>query len=402
MRVRVFLAVVVTAASAAVATGSASPSSSAKGLVTELRQSLASPYLPPGRTAAMAVDLVTGAVVFAHNGATPVAPASNEKLPVAWTALTTLGPAYRFHTEVYGNGSQVGSTFEGSLVLKGFGDPTLSARDLRRLAARVYASGIRRVTGRVLGDESFYDMQRDVAGWKSSFLGIEAPPLSSLVVDRARGWPALSPPLLAARTFRDALVARGVVVDGRPGLGRARPTAVTIASDVSVRLAHIVPSMNRDSDNFTAEMMLKQLGAVAGTAGTSAAGATVVQRTMRAAGVSVAGVRIVDGSGLSQLDRLTAGTLVQVITTALGDQAIRRPFVESLAVAGRSGTLRRRLPSLAGVVRGKTGTTNTSSSLSGLVGMRYAFSVVHVGDPVSYWEARAAQDRFVSVLAAAG
>ena len=42
--------------------------------------------------------------MFAHNETVPVLPASNEKVPVAWTALTRLGTGYRFHTEVYGVG----------------------------------------------------------------------------------------------------------------------------------------------------------------------------------------------------------------------------------------------------------------------------------------------------------
>ncbi len=394
------MAAAVAAVAFVVAPGAAAPSSSTAGLVTQLRQALRSPSIPPGRTAALAVDLSTGKVVFAHNGSLPVAPASNEKLPVAWAALSRLGPGYRFHTEVYGNGIQVGTTFEGSLVLKGFGDPTLGTPDLRRLAGKVYASGIRRVTGRVLGDESFYDDRREVAGWKSSFVGIETPPLSALVVDRAKGWPALSPPLLAARAFRQALVERGVVVDGTHGLGRAGARAPTIARDVSRTLRHVVRAMNRDSDNFTAEMVLKQLGAAAGHVGTSAGGAAVVRGAMREAGIPVSGLRLVDGSGLSRLDRLTARSLVAVIENALADPTVRGPFLSSLAVAGRTGTMIRRLPDLAGVLRGKTGTTSIASSLSGLVGTRYAFAVLHVGDPVSYWDARAAQDRFVTVLAA--
>ena len=158
-----------------------------------------------------------GAIVFAHNESLPVAPASNEKIPVSWAALTRLGAGYRFHTEVYGVGTRAGPTWDGDLVLKGFGDPTLSTADLDRLAATIRGRGIRSVSGRILGDESFYDAKRGAAGWKRYFVGGETPPLSALVVDRAQGWPALSPPLLAARAFRDALVRRGVSVAGRPG-----------------------------------------------------------------------------------------------------------------------------------------------------------------------------------------
>jgi PBP4 family serine-type D-alanyl-D-alanine carboxypeptidase len=157
--------------------------------------------------------------------------------------------------------------------------------------------------------------------------------------------------------------------------------------------------MNRDSDNFTAEMLLKHLGTLDGRRGTSARGGEVVLAEMKAAGIPVAGVRIVDGSGLSSHDRMSAETLVGVLRAGLENPRIRTAFVGSLAVAGRNGTLRSRLPSLAGIVRGKTGTTNRGCSLSGLLNGSIAFAVLQDGSPVAYWPARAAQDRFVTTLA---
>ena len=388
--------VVAVAATAAQAASAAAPHA---GVVPGLTKALKSPSLSLGRTAALAVDLKTGEVVFAHNGTMPVAPASNEKVPVAWAALTRLGPLYRFHTELYGVGARRGKVWDGDLVLKGFGDPTLSSSDLELLARKVRASGIRSVTGRVLGDESYYDRKRGADGWKPSFLGGETPPLSALVADRARGWPALSPPLLAARSLRDALVRLGVAVAGRPGLGVVPRDAASLASDVSVPLADIVRVMNHESDNFYAEMLLKEIAAAAGKVGSSTMGGRLVVATMAEAGIPVQGVRIVDGSGLSSLDRLTAVALVGVLRAGLGDPSIRAPFVDSLAVAGRSGTLSSRLSPLRGRVKGKTGTTNLACSLSGYVGRAYAFAVLQNGDPVSSWAAREAQDRFVTVLA---
>src|SRR3989442_5288757 len=85
-------------------------------------------------TAAIAVELETGTVLFAHNDTKPVVPASNAKLPVAWAALVRLGPAYRFHTELYGVGRREGAVWEGDLVLTGFGDPTLTTAGLALLA----------------------------------------------------------------------------------------------------------------------------------------------------------------------------------------------------------------------------------------------------------------------------
>ena len=216
------LAVVSVACAASLAASAAGPA----GIEPKLTKALAAPSLSLQRTSALAVDVSTGAIVFAHNASLPVAPASNEKIPVSWAALTLLGAGYRFHSEVYGVGSRAGPTWDGDLFLKGFGDPTLSTSDLDRLAATIRGRGIRTISGRVRGDESFYDRKRGAAGWKPYFVGGEAPPLSALVVDRARGWPSLSPPLLAARAFRDALVRRGVSVAGAPASAsrlRTRP-----------------------------------------------------------------------------------------------------------------------------------------------------------------------------------
>ena len=368
-------------------------------LTARLTKSLRSPYLALDRTGAIAMDALTGEVLYAHNASLPLVPASNEKLPVAWTALILLGPSYRFHTDVLGTGERTGATWNGDLFIVGNGDPTLDARDIGQLAKKVRAAGIRRVTGRIRGDESAYDSRRGAPGWKPYFVGGESPPLSALVVDRAQGWPALSPPLLAARALREALVARGVAVDGRHALGAAPRRAVSVAVDHSPTLATIVREMDRDSDNFVAEMLLKHLGTLDGGVGTTARGARVVLAEMRTAGIPVDGVRIVDGSGLSSLDRLTPAALAGVIRAGMQDPRIGKVFVESFAVAGRSGTLDTRLPRLAGLVRGKTGTTDLSCSLSGLIGDRIVFSVVQNGHPVSFWSARTAQDRFVTALA---
>jgi len=160
--------------------------------------------------------------------------------------------------------------------------------------------------------------------------------------------------------------------------------------------------MDRESDNFTAELLLKQLGAVELDRGTSAAGASVVMQRLAEAGVPMAGVRIVDGSGLSRLDRLTANAVAGILKVAWSDPTVKAAFVAALPVAGVNGTLEDRLrqPPTRGRVLAKTGTTSDASALSGYVTTRFVFTVLQNGHPLSYWWARRAQDRFVRVLAA--
>jgi serine-type D-Ala-D-Ala carboxypeptidase/endopeptidase (penicillin-binding protein 4) len=396
-RRRLPLAVLVALLLAAPAGAGTSP------LAKRLARALAVPHVSQARTGALAFDLQTGETLFSEHEALSLAPASNEKLAVTYAALVGLGSAYRIETDVVGRGERNGVVWQGSLLLVGHGDPTLSSADLAALAREVRATGIVRVTGAVFGDESFFDSRRTVSGWRASYYINESPPLSALTVDRAsyRGRISRNPPLSAALAFRDALRKAGVAVVGA-GIGVQHGDEVPLAAVDSPPLSEIVRYMDRASDNFTAELLLKQLGAINGPAGTSPAGAAYVRSVLAEAGVPLEGVRIVDGSGLSLLDRLTARALAALLRTAWANQEVRPVLFAALPVAGISGTLsdRMRRPPARGNVRAKTGTTWQASALSGFVKRRYVFSVLQNGNPVSSFWARRAQDRFATALAA--
>jgi D-alanyl-D-alanine carboxypeptidase/D-alanyl-D-alanine-endopeptidase (penicillin-binding protein 4) len=388
----------------ALAPGPATAQQESPALARRLARALAVPYVPRSRSAAVVVDLASGRTVFARHRTLGLVPASNEKLAVAYAALTLLGPSYRIPTAVYGEGTQVGATWKGDLVLKGFGDSTLTRGDLRALALQIRATGIRRVTGRIEADESYFDSLRKGPAWKPWYYLNESPPLSALTVDRARfrGWLTRKPALAAGMQFRTALRSAGISVHGRAVLGVADALAGQLATIESAPIWRIVRFMNRESDNFTAELLLKQLGAVDSAKGTSAAGAVAVRRVLHEAAVPLAGVRIVDGSGLSPRNRLTAAALIGILVGAWNEPTMRASFVHSLAVAGVNGTLEHRMerPPARRAVLAKTGTTSESSALSGYVRTRFAFAILQNGRPVSHFWARRAQDRFARVLAA--
>jgi D-alanyl-D-alanine carboxypeptidase/D-alanyl-D-alanine-endopeptidase (penicillin-binding protein 4) len=372
-------------------------------LTERLAKALAVPHVSQARTAAVAFDLQTGQTLFTEHELLSLAPASNEKLAVTYAALVGLGTAYKIETDVLGRGQQNGTVWQGHLLLVGHGDPTLSSADLADLAAQVRAAGITRVTGAVFGDETFFDARRTAPGWKPWYYVNESAPLSALTVDRGtyRGRISRNPALAAALLFRDALRRTGVAVGGA-GLGDEHGNEVPLAAVDSAPLSEIVRYMDRESDNFTAEIVLKQLGAIENTVGTSAGGAAYARRQLAEAGVPLAGVRLADGSGLSLLDRLTARALAGILRAAWADPEVRPAFVAALPVAGINGTLsdRMRRPPARGNVLAKTGTTFQASALSGYVRRRYVFSVLQNGNPVSSFWARRAQDRFATALAA--
>jgi D-alanyl-D-alanine carboxypeptidase/D-alanyl-D-alanine-endopeptidase (penicillin-binding protein 4) len=374
-------------------------------LAARLDRALHLKHVRLATSGAAAADLTTGESLYTHNGSLPLLPASNEKLTVTYAALTALGPDFRIETDVLGEGEQAGSVWQGDLVLKGYGDPTLSSSGLAALARQVRADGITRVSGSLLADESWFDSRRTASGWKASFYITESPPLSALIVDRGRigGSTSHDPALAAAQLFRVALARAGVNVAGGTAHGTADDAAVDLGEIDSPPLLTIVRWMDHVSDNFEAEMLLKELGAVQGAGGSTAAGVGVVTGLLVQAGVPMTGVRLVDGSGLSLLDRMTANALVSLLTAMWNDPGIRPELLASLPVAGQSGTLAQRMrgTAAAGLVRAKTGTTDNSSALSGFVGDRYVFSVLQNGWPLAWWAARVAQDRFANVLAVA-
>lgn len=383
---------------AAPATAAAPP------LATRLAQALAVPGVSASASGAIAIDLTDGRTLFARNIDAPLAPASNEKLTVTFAALATLGPDYTFATQVVSAGHQVGSTWVGDIYLKGYGDPTLTSLELDQLVPQLEANGITRIDGRVLGDESWFDSRRTAPGWKSDYYVQQCAPLSALMVDADvfAGRVALDPALAAAQRFRQLLVHDGLPA-GTAGVGTAPEDAAPLGQIESEPLSDVVADMDVNSDNRIAEMLLKDLGAEVAGSGTTAAGAAVVRRTLAAAEVPLAGVRIVDGSGLSLEDRLTARAVAAILVDAWDDPALRQPFWSALPVAGRTGTLEDRMERrpARGAVRAKTGTTDRASALSGYVSRRYAFAVIDNGRPVATSAARDAQDRFATALASA-
>jgi serine-type D-Ala-D-Ala carboxypeptidase/endopeptidase (penicillin-binding protein 4) len=372
-------------------------------LAERLSAALHSKHVRYAETGAVVYDLRTGHVVYSLHAQLPLHPASNEKLATTYAALTALGPTFRIETDVLGEGTQSGKTWRGDVVLKGYGDPTLSAADLRSLARQVARDGITRVNGRVIGDESWFDARRAGVGWKRQFYLHESPALSALIVDR--GWDGreeTQPALYAAQLFRKDLVRAGVSVSGPATVGVADANAAALAEVESPPVSALVRFMDTQSDNFTAEMLMKEVGAVQGSGGTASAGIAETRQLLAARSVPLAGVHMVDGSGLSLDDRWTPAGLARLLRVMWLDPDLRPYVVGSLPLAGVNGTLSHRMRKGPAhrFVRAKTGTTDNSSALSGFAG-RYVFSIVENGYPVWTSNAEASQNRFAQVLARA-
>jgi D-alanyl-D-alanine carboxypeptidase/D-alanyl-D-alanine-endopeptidase (penicillin-binding protein 4) len=344
--------------------------------------------------------------------------ASNTKLFTTTAALARFGAEGTLGTEVLGTGElDTEGVYRGSLYLRGGGDPTFGSRTFTRksygggptvqdLAKLLDDAGIERVTGRVYGDESAFDTLR---GGPDSGYGVSVwvGPLSALSYNRGlfteggRGFQA-NPPAFAAARLDAALEARKIPVRRGPRAGVAPADATVVASVDSPPMEQLLRLTNKPSDNFFAEILLKDLAFQASGRGTTRGGAKVATRFARRLG---ARPRIVDGSGLSRGNRASPYSVVKLLSAMYG-RADFDPFISSLPIAGQDGTLfdRMRRGPAKHRCRGKTGTLSNVSALSGYCearsGDNYAYSILMNG--VYPTGARRLQDRMLQAIAKYG
>ncbi|MGO9312256.1 MAG: D-alanyl-D-alanine carboxypeptidase/D-alanyl-D-alanine-endopeptidase [Syntrophobacteraceae bacterium] len=180
---------------------------------------------------------------------------------------------------------------------------------------------------------------------------------------------AADPAGLFANAMRTALERSGVKVLGTEAReGTAPPDAKVIAYHDSPQLVELISGMNRYSNNFMAEMLLRSLGGhVAGAPGTSEKGIAIVRTSLREAGIPAETESLDCGSGLSRFCRISPETFCRMLCAAWSDSGIREGFILSLAVNGEKGTLRRRMCKPGLTVRGKTGTLNDVIGFAGYV-----------------------------------
>jgi D-alanyl-D-alanine carboxypeptidase/D-alanyl-D-alanine-endopeptidase (penicillin-binding protein 4) len=308
-------------------------------------------------------------------------PASNMKIVVAMVALDVLTPEFVFSTSLVGKVN--GGVIEGDAYLIGGGDPllvtgsypatepypTFNSTRLENLFDTLLAQGITQIRGSVVGDESRYDAERFNPSLGLGIKGTEVGPLGALMVNDGvvTGNPIKldNPALSAATEFTNTLQNNGISVSGAPKVGTAPQELSVIAKVDSLPLRDIIAEMLTNSDNNTAELLVKELGFATSGVGSREAGLEVMKAKLVEWGIPLDALTFVDGSGLDRGNRLTCSALSALLARDGGFG----PVGTGMAIAGKTGTLRDVLgDSLgAGKLRGKTGTLTGAKSLSGFV-----------------------------------
>lgn len=398
------------------------------GVQDALRAGLADPALRGGVVVSV-VDAATGEALWERDADSSLLPASTAKIVTAVAALTALPPERRLATRVLAGAAP------GEVVLVGGGDPTLAGPKadpdypaparLTDLATAVRAAlGTTAVT-RVLVDDTLYTGERTGPGWTPGYLSSGAvAPVGPLMVDGGRVRPDRrarhdDPALAAGRALAELLqpgspvdVARGTAAVGAAELGAVSSPPVPL----------LVESMLARSDNDLAEALARHVALSQGQPASFAGAAAAMEQALRPffdeLRLGPDAFTLVDGSGLSRLNRLEPAALTRLLARVAADDGSviserLSPVLTGLPVAGFSGTLDDRyrrgaaLPA-AGVVRAKTGTLDGVSALAGLVrtvdGRLLAFDLTAQGVPfgAATLRAEAALDRIAAALAACG
>jgi D-alanyl-D-alanine carboxypeptidase/D-alanyl-D-alanine-endopeptidase (penicillin-binding protein 4) len=361
--------------------------------------------------------------LFDFNSGSAFVPASSQKVLVAAAVLSRLGPDYRYQTKVVAPAPPQDGVLNDAWLVGG-GDPYLVSPEyaaylvskprtvdtpvtpLTALADELVGMGVRSIPSGLRTDESRYPPQRSVPTWKPSYVTeAEVGSLGALTVNEGlSGWGpnqkvAPDPAISAANALGKLLTDRGVSLPAPTAGGAAPSDGVVIATVRSAPLGQIVAAMLRASDNYAAEMLVKELDRHFDGPGLTAGGTARVVEELGRLGVPVNGVHLNDGSGLDTGNRATCPALLGALNLS------RKPqfsvLDSGLAIAGRTGTLAKRYVGSPAefVLAAKTGWINGCAAMVGRIARTPTrrFALIFNGQ-FGWPHAKAVQDRVVAAV----
>ncbi len=383
------------------------------------------------------IDADKGTEIYSINSDKPITPASTVKLYTTAAALDLLGKNFSLSLKVLANEYPEHGEINGDLIIKGFANPFVTETDIDSLVALLYASGLRKITGDIIGDDSYFDKNYYREHWvKGERTNVNTPPVSALILNRneikitfvpkdyrnfsfdfspasefysvnftaevlrtrRRYVPKIkiitrpkkievnidgkikyrkrkfayfaftdNPPLFVANLFYEKLLHKGVEINGEPRASAVSGSVVTLL-ETKTSLENVIEKADKESDNFLAEIIFKTLAAeYCGCAGNSFYGVQAIYDFLERKNIDKKNIVVLDGSGISQQNKLTANSVVSLLSAMYRDYENFNVFYSSLAAAGTDGTLEERLNGfgLKNNFHGKTGTLNGVSALSG-------------------------------------
>jgi D-alanyl-D-alanine carboxypeptidase/D-alanyl-D-alanine-endopeptidase (penicillin-binding protein 4) len=402
-----------------------------EALTRDLDAILADPALTGAEVGLMVRDANTGDVVYTRTSSQRHLVGSNLKLLTTAAALDLLGPDFKWKTELLSSGTRNGSTLQGDLVLRGTGDPTMSRSRYAALATALKNSGVTKVSGSLVIDDTAFDAQPYGLGWSwddepysynaetsALTLSPDAKFSAGTVIVRVKpGATAGAPVVATVEPENDRVLVVSTATTGNGGVSVERDhgsniirvsgstnvetTALATVKDPTGLVTSVFRNALRengievvgdvreaaapsgaavlasDQSQSLGQLMTPLLKdsnnmmaeALVKTAGKSFGnGVNQLSTKWRGLGVDPNAVEIFDGSGMSRMDEFSPDDLVSVLL-----KAKTKPWFAawqaSLPVAGVDGTLANRMKNTpaANNVKAKTGSMSGVSALSGYV-----------------------------------
>ncbi|RPI18353.1 MAG: D-alanyl-D-alanine carboxypeptidase/D-alanyl-D-alanine-endopeptidase [Ignavibacteriae bacterium] len=345
-------------------------------------------------------------VMYEYQPEVKVIPASITKLITSACAFSKLGQSYNIPTVVYTDDNNItDGVVNGNIYLKGFGDPDLNTSDIERLAEIIVSNNIKEITGNIVADESYFDDNyKGLSGYYKGDTGPSYwPYVNALPLNKNEG--VSNPATYAAGILSADLTAAGVIVGGVVISG-VTPKASKELAQISHSIFDVLSFMNKTSDNHSAITMFKLLGAkYKSNPGTLEEGQEVIESFLTEIGVNRYAFEILEGSGLTRYNQVSADVYMKLLKYMYDDRFLFDYFFNSLAIAGKDGTIRNRMigTEAEGNVHAKTGTLNGVSALTGYCIDRDSeiliFFIVMNGSGASTNSMRSVQDEFCIQLA---
>lgn len=318
--------------------------------------------LTPESSSVLVMDLLSGDRPAELNTRMPLIPASIMKSVTTASLLEKLDESYRFKTRVMLTGTIESRRLEGNIVVEGCGDPSLNSRFIKspdicvEIADALRREGVDTVEGRIVIDEDLWSGPAVPPSWMSGDLphayGTGSHALN--FEDNASGSRSVADPsaIFAAR-LKETLRRNGIAVADKPIRESRREL---LLEHESAPLDEIIRSCMMRSDNQYAEALLRTFAVAEGKKGNTQAATAREKRLWEKKGAPLDDVTIVDGSGLSRQNRITAEFMAYILAAKADD-----PYYPSFfPLAGQEGTLRNFLAGtpLEGYVAMKTGSMN--------------------------------------------
>ena len=417
-------------------------------------------------------DVNSNKPLLGYKDTTSRVPASVMKLITSYAALGTLGPNYRWPLDVYTRGAIKNGSLTGDLIIKGYGSPEFNQADLKKVLQGIRQKGIRNVSGRVVFDNSYFNVPNQGSLDGKSLSAYNANPdallynerlnsfqiratgkkvhVSSLtpthnlkIVNRMRTTRRGCRPHInvsnkgeqrvvtfsgrysrrcGTRTYNRVISRPAEMIYGamqamwkREVGGKLNTQFATGVAPVGAQpllrthsrtLAEILPTIDKDSNNVMARQVMLTIGARASGQGTQQSGANAIGVWLASRGLNFPELRIENGSGLSRHARISARHMGDLLVDAYRSP-YRNILMQSLAIAGVDGTMKRRLK--GSQVRGKgffkTGTLRDVRSIAGYVkaadGKTYVMAILH-NDPRAPRRALPAHDKLIEWVYSGG